>query len=97
MKLGSQTPHSMPCGECPAGTMHRKNTTLLTWLGNELITVQDFPSWVCDICGRREYDQRALAQLSLILSPTAGKPTAKRRKVPARIAVKVEQSSRIPD
>jgi YgiT-type zinc finger domain-containing protein len=97
MKLGSSTPHTMTCGECPAGTLHRENTTLLTWLGNELITVPDFPAWVCDICGRREYDQRALSQLSLILSPTAGKPTPKRRKIPARPTVKTPRTRTAPE
>ena len=69
MKLGSITPHSMPCGECPAGTLHRQQTTLLTWLGNELITVPDFPAWVCDICGRREYDQPRFGSIKPDLIP----------------------------
>lgn len=77
--------------------MHRESTTLLTWLGNELITVPDFPSWVCDICGRREYDQRGLSQLSLILSPTAGKPTPRRRKLPPRPQVKAPRTRSTPE
>ncbi len=88
MKLGNMETQGRPCGECPAGTLHRRPITLLTWLGNELITVPDFPAWVCDICGRREYDQRALAQLSLILSPTAGKPAPRRQKMSPRLAAK---------
>ena len=62
--------------------MHRSVVTYLTYLGDELISVPDFPAWICDICGRREYDQHALNQLSLILSPTAGTPTPTRRPVP---------------
>lgn len=46
----------------------------MTWLGNDLITVPDFPSWICDMCGCRTYDSHALAQLSLLLSPEAGTP-----------------------
>jgi hypothetical protein len=48
--------------------------TLMTWLGNEVITVPDFPAWVCDMCGHRDYDTKALAQLSLLLNPDAGTP-----------------------
>jgi YgiT-type zinc finger domain-containing protein len=59
--------------------MHRQFVTYFTWLGDELITVPDFPSWVCDVCGRREYDLHALNQLSLILSPNAGKGAPKTR------------------
>ena len=53
--------------------MHRKFLTYITWLGVEMITVQDFPAWVCDVCHRREYDFRALNRLSLLLSPNAGR------------------------
>ncbi len=73
---------TIPCGECQAGQMHRKFVTYYTWLGEELITVPDFPAWTCDVCGRREYDPQALNQLSLLLSPNAGKPTS--RKHPQR-------------
>jgi len=40
---------------------------------------------VCDLCGRREYDTRALNQLVLILSPNAGKPPRRRGRAPKRI------------
>jgi YgiT-type zinc finger domain-containing protein len=65
---------SFPCTECQAGQLRRRYVTYFTWLADELITVPDFPSWVCDVCGRREYDIHALNQLSLLLNPTAGKP-----------------------
>jgi len=61
------------CRECQAGQMRRRFVTYFTWLGEELITVPDFPAWVCDVCGRREYDPRALNHLSMLLSPNAGK------------------------
>lgn len=59
--------------------MRRQYVAYFTWLGNELITVPDFPSLVCDVCGRREYDSSALNRLSLLLSPNAGKPARRRR------------------
>ena len=70
----------VPCAECQAGIMHRKKITYLTWLNDDLITVPDFPAWVCDVCGRREYDGQALFQLNLLLNPNAGKPTPLARK-----------------
>ena len=74
---------TIPCSECQAGQMHRQFLTYFTWLGDELITVPDFPAWVCDVCGRREYDLHALSQLSLLLNPNAGRSTRKVRR-PAR-------------
>jgi len=75
--------YPVPCGECPAGMMHPRLITYFTWLGNELITVPHFPAWICDVCGRREYDEKAIAWLSALLSPNAGKPTQKRRIPPS--------------
>jgi YgiT-type zinc finger domain-containing protein len=61
------------CTECQAGRMYRKAVTYMTYIGNELISVPNFPAWVCDVCGQREYDNQALNQLSLLLSPNAGR------------------------
>ena len=65
----------MPCNECAAGIMHIRHITYFTWLGEELITVPSFPAWICDVCGKREYDERAISWLTMLLSPDAGKPT----------------------
>jgi hypothetical protein len=46
----------------------------MTWLGNDLITVPNFPAWICDFCGDRSYDTHALAQLSILLNPEAWTP-----------------------
>lgn len=62
------------CNRCQAGQKHLHLVTFLTWIGDQMITVPDFPAWICDICGHRNYDQRALAQLSLVLNPQAGQP-----------------------
>jgi YgiT-type zinc finger domain-containing protein len=71
----------IPCNECPAGQMHRHFVAYYTWLGEELITVPDFPAWICDVCGRREYDPRALNHLSLLLSPNAGSSIRRRKHI----------------
>jgi YgiT-type zinc finger domain-containing protein len=71
-----------PCTECAAGVMHLQHITYFTWLGDELITVPNFPAWVCDMCGRREYDERAIAWLAMLLDPNAGKPTRRVNRTP---------------
>jgi len=68
-------PGPSPCSECAAGVMHLRHITYFTWLGEELITVPHFPAWICDVCGRREYDEGAISWLTMLLSPDAGKPT----------------------
>jgi YgiT-type zinc finger domain-containing protein len=78
-------PQPVPCTECSAGMLQVHYITYFTWLGEELITVPNFPAWVCDVCGRREYDERAISWLAMLLSPNAGKPTVKaNRPVPTR-------------
>ena len=78
----SHSPKSTPCNECSAGNMHIRHITYFTWLGEELVTVPNFPAWVCDMCGKREYDQSAISWLSMLLNPEAGHPT--RRVKPTR-------------
>jgi len=58
--------------------------TYFTWLGEELITVPNFPAWICDVCGRREYDEKAISWLSMLLNPNAGRPT-RIKPIPPRI------------
>lgn len=77
------SPESYPCRECQAGKVRLYYITYFTWLGDELITVPNFPAWICDVCGRREYDERAISWLSALLNPDTGKPS-KRRSRPGR-------------
>jgi len=67
------------CKECQMGRLNRRFVTYITWLGDEMITVPDFPAWICDMCGTRIYDGHALNRLSLLLSPNAGRPTLRSR------------------
>lgn len=85
---------SFPCTECLAGHLHREYVTYFTWLNDELITVTDFPAWICDVCGRREYDLHALNQLNLLLNPNAGKSTPKARPVSRKSDTKGPRASR---
>jgi YgiT-type zinc finger domain-containing protein len=81
--MSDKNKESYPCSECQAGMMHLQHITYFTWLDDELVTVPSFPAWVCDLCGRREYDARAISWLVTILNPEAGKtPALKRRTHP---------------
>jgi YgiT-type zinc finger domain-containing protein len=71
---------TLPCSECQAGMMHLQHITYFTWLDEELVTVPNFPAWVCDMCGRREYDARAISWLTTILNPDTGKASAPKRR-----------------
>lgn len=72
-------PEPFPCSECASGLMHLRFITYFTWLNEELLTVPNFPAWICDVCGRREYDEKAISWLTMLLNPNAGKPTVRRR------------------
>ena len=61
--------------------MHLRYLTYFTWLDEELVTVPNFPAWVCDVCGQREYDQRAISWLTAMLNPETGKSNTSRRRL----------------
>lgn len=71
-----------PCNECAAGVMIPRLITYFTWLGGELITVPDFPAWICDVCGRREYDEKSISWLHMLLAPNAGRSTRRQKAAP---------------
>lgn len=83
---------SFPCSECQAGMMHLSHLTYFTWLDEELVTVPNFPAWVCDMCGRREYDARAISFLVAILNPETGKTNPPKRR--ARLPLKKRAGTR---
>jgi len=55
------------CPHCLAGTVHLRRVVLAHWYGGQFITIPNFPGWVCDVCGEREYDSIALEQIETIL------------------------------
>lgn len=65
------------CSECQTGVLRLQHITYFTWLNEELITVPNFPAWVCDVCGRREYDGRAIVWLNTLLNPDAKRRRSK--------------------
>lgn len=68
------------CPECQTGVVRLQFLTYFTYLNSELITVPNFPAWVCDVCGRREYDAQAITWLNTLLNPEAGRRSAPRRR-----------------
>ena len=75
-------PEPFTCTECASGLMHLRFITYFTWLNEELLSVPNFPSWICDMCGRREYDAKAVSWLTMLLDPNAGRPTQRKRVSP---------------
>ena len=82
--LTEQPSPPFPCEECQAGIMHLHFITYFTWMGEELVMVPNFPAWICDVCGRREYDEKSIAWLTMLLNPDAGKPPKPRPPAPPR-------------
>jgi hypothetical protein len=78
--MTDKAPEFFQCNECQAGMMHLQHITYFTWLDEELVTVPNFPAWVFDMCGRREYDSRAISWLVTILNPETGKASAPKRR-----------------
>ncbi len=68
----------LPCPECQTGMLHLQHITYFTWLNDELVTVPNFPAWICDLCGRREYDSRAVKWLNALLHPETGRHASPR-------------------
>ena len=80
MSKKEKLPEVYPCSECQAGVLRPRFITYFTWLNDELITVPNFPARICDLCGRREYDQRAISWLTILLTQNAGHKTTPARK-----------------
>lgn len=78
-------PPTFTCNQCQAGVMSLQFITYFTWLDEELVTVPNFPAWICDVCGKREYDGRAVNWLSTLLSPNAGHDSHPPRAVRPRL------------
>lgn len=89
-------PESFQCNECLTGVMRLCFITYFTWLNYELITVPNFPAWVCDVCGRREYDEKAISWLTMLLDPNAGRST-QRKRVPPRARPRPDSPRPSPD
>jgi YgiT-type zinc finger domain-containing protein len=81
MSSETQSPQvSNTCPHCLAGTFSLKRLVYARWYGRHFVTIPNFPSWVCDVCGSLEYDAAALEQVRMIFGREAGAaPEAGRR------------------
>lgn len=80
----SSPQESRSCPRCQGGLLRLEYRTHFTWLNDDMITVPDFPTWVCDTCGYKEEDERAQRWLSILLNPSLGKPVHKGNHKPRR-------------
>ncbi|HEX9797144.1 MAG TPA: YgiT-type zinc finger protein [Anaerolineales bacterium] len=55
------------CPECHLGTLQPGTAFYCSWLQGEFISAPDFPAWICDVCGRREYDEESVQELQTLL------------------------------
>ncbi len=61
------------CPYCHTGRLQRRPMTYIQWHGDNLLVVDRMPAIVCDVCGERAYDDRAVEQLQqLLLSDVEG-------------------------
>lgn len=58
------------CPDCQIGSLHVSRAFFCEWTDGHFITVPDFPARICDVCGRREYDPKSLANLQALLDLT---------------------------
>jgi YgiT-type zinc finger domain-containing protein len=77
--------HRESCPECQVGTLRPDAVPYYATLEGTLVTVPNFPAWICDVCRHCEYDEGALEDLRVILGPTAQIPSLPnpRRRLPA--------------
>ncbi len=78
-------PAAYVCPHCQTGTLRPRRVVFARWHGDQFITIPNFPGWVCDVCGEREYDAVALEQVQSVLGAehdlrreTAGRPVPRR-------------------
>jgi YgiT-type zinc finger domain-containing protein len=63
----SGAPLAYVCSECQTGSLRPRRVVFAHWYGGQFITMPNFPGWVCDVCGAREYDPAALEQVQMLL------------------------------
>lgn len=67
------------CPKCMTGFLRLKYLAYFTWMEDQLISVPNFPAWVCDLCGYRENDARAIRWLQTLLNTDAQHQTHRQR------------------
>jgi YgiT-type zinc finger domain-containing protein len=55
------------CPVCHVGQLQPRRISYVRWLGGSLLVVHRVPAVVCDVCGERAYDDRAIQHLQRLL------------------------------
>lgn len=80
------------CLQCMVGEMAPTKAFYCQWSDGHFITAPDFPAWVCDVCGAREYEPQAVLELQTLIEmsrPALSRPV--RRPAPGK-----DESSEMP-
>lgn len=80
------------CPRCYVGRITFNKLNLVTLVSGNLLTVPDFPAWVCDVCHAYIYDPKALARLHAVLNT----PPAKRPPQSLKTSGKAAQEIKTP-
>jgi hypothetical protein len=62
------------CPECLVGTLRPARSFYCQWSNGHFITAPDFSSWVCDVCGWREYEREAVLDLQTLIDLNLPQP-----------------------
>ncbi|MGV8049144.1 MAG: YgiT-type zinc finger protein [Anaerolineaceae bacterium] len=74
------------CPRCMVGRIKQKEVTLSAIVDGKLLSVPNFPAWVCDVCHAFMYDPAAITELHTFLSSAqSAKPS--RRVRPVAVAI----------
>ena len=66
------------CPFCHTGRLERRTMTYVQWHGDQLLVAGRLPAVVCDVCGERIYDERAVEHLQRLLWASMGSMAAPR-------------------
>lgn len=67
MATSSLRPRFDPCPECYIGTLRVGRAYFCTTVAGQFVSAPDFPAWICDVCGRREYDPKTVRELEALV------------------------------
>ena len=60
------------CPYCHTGRLERRAMIYVQWHGDQLLVVDRLPAVVCNVCGERVYDERAVEHLQRLLWSSVG-------------------------
>lgn len=85
MTARNAAPGPLPaCPDCASGSLQPRRVVFARSFQGHLLVLPNFPGWVCDVCGNREYEPAALEQLQLLLGAEAELRRPSGRRAPAQ-------------